>query len=90
MAGSGKSQARKEFWNPSEQAHASDFVFGCLREKRLHQATSASATLAGGINRNRANFGKVGPVEMESAATDDATVVLQHNKIAHVLADFGQ
>src|SRR5208282_4186954 len=90
VIGDCESHAREEFWNTREQAHATDFVFFRLREKRFDQAPAATAALAGGIDGNGTNLGQVHAIEVKSAAADDAPVMLEDDKVADVLADFRQ
>src|SRR5216684_4992824 len=90
MSGDSESQAREEFWNASEQAHAGNSVFFRLRQKRLDQASAATVALARGIDGNRTNLGQVHPIEVKRTTSDDASVILKHNKVADVLTDLRQ
>ena len=90
VSGDSESQAREKFWNACEQAHAGDFVLFRLRQKSLDQASAATGALARGIDGNRTNLGEVHAIEVESAASDDAFVMLQHDKVADVFADLRQ
>src|SRR5208282_6570407 len=84
---SSESHAREKFGNASEQAHAGDFVLFRLRQKSLDQASAAPAALAGGIDSDRTNLGQVHAIEVQSAASDDAAIMLEDDKVADVLAD---
>jgi hypothetical protein len=90
VIGDRKSHAREKFGNAREQAHAVDFVFLRLRQKSFDQAPAAAAALARGIDGNRTNLGQMHAVEVESAAADDASVMLEDDKVADVLADLRQ
>ena len=76
VLGGRESHARKKFRNASEQAHAGNFVLFRLRQKSLDQAPAAAVALARGIDGNRANLGQVHAIQVESAASDDASVML--------------
>src|SRR6266853_763184 len=90
MVSGGESQTREEFRNSGEQAYATDFVLFRLRQQSLDQTPTAAAALAGRIDGNGTNLGKMHTVEMKGAASDDAVVLLEHDKVAHVLADLRQ
>src|SRR5208282_289376 len=85
-----ESHAREKFGNAREQAHATYLVLFCLRQQSLDQTAAAAITLAGGIDGNRTNLRQVHAVQVKSAASDDASIMLEDNKVADVLADFRQ
>src|SRR6266853_6810517 len=90
MSGDGESHAREKFWNTSEQADTADSVLFRLRQKSLDQASAATVALARRINRNRTNLGQMHAVKVKRATSDDAPVILKHNKVADVLTDLRQ
>src|SRR5208282_215944 len=90
MSSDRESHAREKFWNASEQANAGDSVFFRLRQKSLDQASAAATALARGIDGNRTNFSQMHAIEVESAASDDAPIMLEDDKVADVLADLRQ
>src|ERR1019366_1800955 len=87
VRGESESHAREKFRNAREQAHAGHLVFFRLRKKSLDQAPAAAAALARGIDGDRTNLGEVQAIEVKSAASDDASFMLEDNKVADVLAD---
>ncbi len=90
MSGDSESEAREKFGDAREQADAGDLVLFRLRQKPLDQASAATVALARRINSNRTNLGQVHAIEVESTASDDAPVILKHDKVADVLADLRQ
>src|SRR5580692_3888012 len=65
-------------------------MFFRLRQKSLNQTPAPSITLARRVDSNRTNLCQMHAIEVESAASNNSSVMLQHDKIAHVLADLGQ
>src|ERR1700733_353717 len=90
VIGERETHAPKEFRNSREQAHATDLMFLGLRQQRLDQSPSPAPTLALGIDGDGTNLGQVYAIKMKRAASNDAPILLKHDKVADVLADLGQ
>ena len=88
--GHGESHRRKKFRNAGEQANAAHLLpFRFVQERLDHSAPRALA-LRAGMHGDRAHFGKMRTVQVESAAANHLALVFDHDEVADVLADFCQ
>src|SRR5690348_8079706 len=79
---------RKKVRDAGEETDAAYVVPLRFREKSFYQLAAGAQTFSFRNHRDRANLRQVHAVKVQRAATDNLSIMLNHNEVTHVFAEF--